>query len=219
MVGVNHFCDPPWSEKVQGGVSPGPRWSFGLGCIGLSDSLSSSNSSLFSKRINKVAYREQIEKLSKSKADNHYQYPKRSSPISDHTTADCIFALVLATSRHKDHERITKLVLSRKVADKLAIDGWCARLISGLSRGYPRPPSQQVSHILRHLEHCSFARMSISDPPQTGQAGWHGFSLFLTFASVVFPLGLLPCWAFMGWTSASMIVRLKEGQVYNFHRR
>ena len=40
--------------------------------------------------------------------------------------------------------------------------------------------------------------MSISDPPQAGQAGWHGFSLFLTFASTVFPLGLFSCWDFMG---------------------
>jgi len=48
------------------------------------------------------------------------------------------------------------------------------------------------------LEHCSFARMSISDPPQAGQAGWHGFSLFVTFTSTVFPLGLFSCWNFMG---------------------
>lgn len=40
--------------------------------------------------------------------------------------------------------------------------------------------------------------MSISDPPQAGQAGWHGFSLFLTFASTVFPLGFCSCWDFMG---------------------
>jgi hypothetical protein len=43
----------------------------------------------------------------------------------------------------------------------------------------------------------SFARMSISDPLQAGQAGWHGFSLFLTFTSAVFPLGVFSCWDFM----------------------
>jgi len=60
---------------------------------------------------------------------------------------------------------------------------WLARLISSLCRGYPRPPSQQVSQILWHLEHCSFARMSISDPPHTGQAGWHCFSDCATFTT------------------------------------
>jgi len=79
------------------------------------------------------------------------------------------------------------------------MDCWSpARLISRLSRGYPRPPSQQVSQILWHLEHCNFARMSINDPPQAGQARWHGFSLFLIFVSAAFPLGLISCWDFMG---------------------
>jgi hypothetical protein len=40
--------------------------------------------------------------------------------------------------------------------------------------------------------------MSISDPPQAGQAGWHGFPLHLTFASTVFPLRLFSYWDIMG---------------------
>jgi hypothetical protein len=40
--------------------------------------------------------------------------------------------------------------------------------------------------------------MSISDPPQAGQAGWHGGSLFLIFASIVFPVALLSSANFMG---------------------
>jgi hypothetical protein len=36
---------------------------------------------------------------------------------------------------------------------------------------HPRPPSQQVSQIVWHRLHCSFARISINVPPQTGQAG------------------------------------------------
>ncbi|MES2793867.1 MAG: hypothetical protein V4719_29915 [Planctomycetota bacterium] len=35
---------------------------------------------------------------------------------------------------------------------------------------YPRPPSQQVSQMVWHCEHCSLARISISGPPQAGQA-------------------------------------------------
>lgn len=38
--------------------------------------------------------------------------------------------------------------------------------------GHPRPPSQQVSQIVWQREHWSFARTSISSPPQAGQAGW-----------------------------------------------
>ena len=40
---------------------------------------------------------------------------------------------------------------------------------SGLPQ--PRPPSQQVSQIVRHREQISFPRRSTSPPPQTGQAG------------------------------------------------
>jgi hypothetical protein len=36
---------------------------------------------------------------------------------------------------------------------------------------YPRPPSQQVSQIVWQRLHCSFCRISISGPPQAGQAG------------------------------------------------
>lgn len=37
--------------------------------------------------------------------------------------------------------------------------------------GYPRPPSQQVSQIRWHCSQWNFARISISRPPHTGQAG------------------------------------------------
>ena len=77
---------------------------------------------------------------------------------------------------------------------------WLARLNNRLSRAWscPRPPSQQVSQILWHLEHYIFARISISDPPQAGQAGWHCFSLFFIFVSEMIPLRSFSCWNFMG---------------------
>ena len=77
---------------------------------------------------------------------------------------------------------------------------WLARLNNGSSRAwsYPRPASQQVSQILWHLEHCSFARISNSDPPQAGQAGWHCFSPFFTFVSAMISLRSFSCWIFMG---------------------
>jgi hypothetical protein len=38
---------------------------------------------------------------------------------------------------------------------------------------YIRPPSQQVSQMVRQLEHCSLPRISTSRPPHMGQAVRH----------------------------------------------
>lgn len=49
-------------------------------------------------------------------------------------------------------------------------------MILGKNHAHPRPPSQQVSTIARHRVQVSLALISISLPPQTGQAIRHGSS-------------------------------------------
>ena len=61
---------------------------------------------------------------------------------------------------------------------------------------HPRPPSQHVSQIVWHREHFNLARISISVPPQAGQAGLVGQSVrgedLSLFASIVeFTLGVI----------------------------
>src|SRR4051794_1863089 len=56
--------------------------------------------------------------------------------------------------------------------------------------GHPLPPSQHVSQIVWQREHCNLARISISSPPQAGQAGRGGTtcSSFFSCSSILIPV-------------------------------